>query len=293
MARFWLTSFPRRPLNRRDPKPCLIIPTRFGVWIAPVLSREGSQINFTRRKPTMKNPKQLFASVLAALTITMIAGSAQAITYQVNQSWGGGTATLVGTVDVPLGTYTIMNGGAPPFTNVMLTLTVNGTPFTLDHADTSLIFGTGEFFIYATMESLTFDTANTDSSNPADLNFYDSINANQYVLGSDGDPHFEAGITTAGEVLEEISFPFLFGTAGGITLNADVKRSGGKRYVALTWSPSNGGSVNVLRNGSVIGTQDDDGSAKSYIRSYTGTVTYQVCETDTGTCSNEVTVTIH
>jgi hypothetical protein len=243
----------------------------------------------------MKNPKKLFASVLAALTIMMIAGSAQAITYQVNQSWGGGTATLVGTVDVPLGTYTIMNGGAAPFTNVMLTLTVNGTSFTLDHADTSQIFGTGEFIIDATMTSLTFDTANSDSGNPADLNFYDSINTNRYVLGSNGNPHFEGGITTAGEVFDDISFPFFFGTAagGGITLTADVFRGGGKRYVALTWSPADGGSINVLRNGSVIGTTNDDGSAKSKLASHTGTITYQVCETDTGNCSNVVTVIIH
>ena len=91
----------------------------------------------------MKNPQKLLASVLATLAIIMIADSAHAITYQVNQSWGGGFATLVGTVDVPLGTYTIMNNGPHPFTNVMLTLTVKGTSFTLDHADTSLIYGTG------------------------------------------------------------------------------------------------------------------------------------------------------
>src|SRR4029434_1774230 len=112
-----------------------------------------------------------------------------------------------------LGNYTIMNGGGDPFMNVMLTLTVNGTPFTLDHANTSQIFGTGEFFIDATMTSLTFDTANADEGNPADLNFYDSIDTNRYVVGSNGDPHFEAAYTTAGDVIDDISFPFLFGTA--------------------------------------------------------------------------------
>jgi len=254
-----------------------------------------AQTNIIRRKPAMKNPQKLLASVLAALAIIMIADSAHAITYQVNQSWGGGFATLVGTVDVPLGTYTIMNNGPHPFTNVMLTLTVKGTSFTLDHADTSLIYGTGEFIIEATTEFLTFDTANTLAGNPADLTFYDSININRYAVGSDLNPHFESGITRAGIIADDISLPFLFGTVagGGITLTADVKRSGGKRFVALNWSPSDGGSVNVLRNGSVIGTQDDDGSGKSYIRSYTGTATYQVCETDTGACSNVVTVTVH
>ena len=191
-----------------------------GVLRAFRLSRptQGAQTNVIRRKPIMKNPRKVFASVLAALTIIVIASSARAITYQVNQSWGGGTATLVGTVDVAIGNYTIMNGGAAPFTNVMLTLTVNGTPFILDHADTSQIVGTGEFIIDATITSLTFDTANSDAGNPADLNFYDSINTNRYVLGSNGNPHFEAGYTTAGVVLDDISFPFLFGTAASSAL---------------------------------------------------------------------------
>ncbi len=83
------------------------------------------------------------------------------------------------------------------------------------------------------------------------------------------------------------------GTGGSITLSADVIRQGGKRFAALTWSPANGGNMNVLRDGAVIGTTDDDGSARSKIGNQTGNITYQVCETDTGTCSNEVTVTIH
>ncbi len=83
------------------------------------------------------------------------------------------------------------------------------------------------------------------------------------------------------------------GGGGGITLGADVIRQGGKRYVALSWSPANGGNMNVLRNGSVIGTTADDGSARSKLGNQTGPITYQVCETDTGTCSNEVRVVVH
>src|SRR5262249_15653877 len=72
---------------------------------------------------------------------------------------------------------------------------------------------------------------------------------------------------------------------GSITLSARVRRQGGKRVVALTWSPANGGDVNILRNGAVKFTTADDGSAQDNIHGNTGTVTYQVCETDTGTCS--------
>jgi hypothetical protein len=82
-------------------------------------------------------------------------------------------------------------------------------------------------------------------------------------------------------------------TGGGITLTADVVRHDGKRYVALNWAPANGGSMNVMRNGKLIGTTDDDGSATSKLGNHTGNITYQVCETDTGTCSNEVTVRVH
>jgi len=80
---------------------------------------------------------------------------------------------------------------------------------------------------------------------------------------------------------------------GSITLSADVFRRDGKRFVALTWSPANGGDMNVLRNGSVIGTTPDDGATRSKLANHTGDITYQVCESDTGTCSNEVRVRVH
>ena len=83
------------------------------------------------------------------------------------------------------------------------------------------------------------------------------------------------------------------GGGGGIVLNGNVRRQGGNRFVVLNWSPADGGNVNVLRNGAVIGTTADDGSFQKNIHAHTGTDTYQVCETDTGTCSNVVTVTTH
>ena len=156
----------------------------------------------------------IFASVAAIATFS-VASSAKADTYNVSRSFsdGGGTATLVGTVDAALGNYTIMNGAPNPFTNVNLTLTVNGTPFILDHANTSLIFGSGQFFIDATAASLIFNTANADGNNPADLRFFDSLNSNFYSIGSDAKPGFEIGSTSAGEVSADVTFPVVFGTA--------------------------------------------------------------------------------
>jgi hypothetical protein len=128
--------------------------------------------------------------ILAVIILLAIVHGANGVTYTVDRSWtdGVGTASLVGTVDVALGNYTIMNGGVDPFMNVNLTLTLNGDPLFLDHADTSLIFGTGQFFIDATLSSLTFDTANADGSNPADLRFYDVTNTTLYVIDSDAAP---------------------------------------------------------------------------------------------------------
>jgi len=80
------------------------------------------------------------------------------------------------------------------------------------------------------------------------------------------------------------------GGGGGITLSARVRRQGGNRFVVLTWSPADGGTINVIRNGNIRGTTDDDGSAQDNIHMNSGTFTYQVCETDTGDCSNEVTI---
>ncbi len=92
------------------------------------------------------------------------------------------------------------------------------------------------------------------------------------------------------------SFKIATGGGGGdITLTAQARRQGGKRLVALSWTPADGGTINVLRDGTVLRTTEDDGSAQDHLGSVDGMTerhTYQVCETDTGTCSNEVTVKI-
>ena len=57
--------------------------------------------------------------------------------------------------------------------------------------------------------------------------------------------------------------------------------------------PADGGNINVLRDGAVVQTTADDGNTKDKHRNASGsTFTYQVCETDSSDCSNEVQVTI-
>ena len=158
------------------------------------------------------------AKILGLLAAGLLSGpmAAHAITYNVNRAWtdgDGSFATLVGTVDAPLGNFTIVNQGVNPFTNVSLTMTVNGAPVALDRADTMVISGSGQFFIHATAATLTFDTAGADGRNPADLFFRDSAFANWYAIGSDGSPGFERGNNANGSVIGPLVFPEIFATA--------------------------------------------------------------------------------
>jgi len=82
------------------------------------------------------------------------------------------------------------------------------------------------------------------------------------------------------------------GGGGGITLSARVRRQGSLRAVTLSWSPADGGDINILRDGAVVQTTADDGQARDKVFHHTGSISYQVCEPDTGTCSNTVTVNV-
>ncbi|MGI8957412.1 MAG: hypothetical protein ACR2II_10935, partial [Chthoniobacterales bacterium] len=92
---------------------------------------------------------------------------------------------------------------------------------------------------------------------------------------------------------------FKFGTCGGgggenIVLSGNAQTRGTKSRVTLTWTPAeNDGPIDILRDGAVIGTTADSGSARDNLRNASGTThTYQVCENDGGGCSNVVSVTI-
>jgi hypothetical protein len=82
------------------------------------------------------------------------------------------------------------------------------------------------------------------------------------------------------------------GATAPITLSAQSRTQQGRTRVRLTWSPADGGSINVLRNGVIIGTIADDGQGIDNLGTQTGTFTYQVCETDSPDCSNEVEITV-
>ena len=80
------------------------------------------------------------------------------------------------------------------------------------------------------------------------------------------------------------------GGGGGITLTATAKHHRGNTRVTLEWNPADGGDIDILVNGKVVHTTADDGMATTNAGTRTGTATFQVCEPDTGDCSNVVEV---
>ncbi|WP_412063676.1 M36 family metallopeptidase [Rubrivirga sp. IMCC45206] len=75
------------------------------------------------------------------------------------------------------------------------------------------------------------------------------------------------------------------------SIDLTVTMTGGRRPKAqLRWSPADGGKVDVFRNGSRIGTTKDDGAWND--RNGSAGDVYQVCETDSGDCSNESTASL-
>lgn len=155
--------------------------------------------------------------VAALVTASIVTSSTNAAVYAVNRSFSNGlhTATLTGTVSLPVGYYDIQNSTPNPFTAVNLTLTVDSTPYHLTHALTDVIFGTGQFLIDASPTELRF-VASGDATNPADLVFSDNTDPsafNRYAIGSNGVPEFEAAITEEGMVIGDVRFPDTFGIA--------------------------------------------------------------------------------
>ena len=90
--------------------------------------------------------------------------------------------------------------------------------------------------------------------------------------------------------------PFFDSVSGGggttITLQGRAKKQGTNHLVQLKWSPADGGKVSVSQNGTIIGQTADDGAFNVKLGTQTGTFTYQVCETDSGDCSNTVQVNV-
>jgi hypothetical protein len=178
-------------------------------------------INKNRLFPTLA----LAGATSLAAMLTPVA--AMAVTFNVNRSWsqGSDTASLVGTVDVPLGSYTIQNGTPNPFTNVNLTLTVNGNAVTLNAVDINNTFAPAQFLVNATSSVLTFnaDISGCSSDCSSSLEFINSsqgqANGPIYSIESVSDlgsiSSEERGVIQSPFtiVVSSTNFPVTFGTA--------------------------------------------------------------------------------
>ncbi len=78
---------------------------------------------------------------------------------------------------------------------------------------------------------------------------------------------------------------------GDFTLTATGYKIRGRQHADLAWAGATGDNVDVYRDGAKITTTANDGSYTDNIGAVGGgSYTYQVCEADTNTCSNEATV---
>ena len=93
--------------------------------------------------------------------------------------------------------------------------------------------------------------------------------------------------TTTGDVW---SFTTATGGGGGIALSVNGYKVKGKWHADLTWSGASGTNVEIYRDGQLLTTTANDGA---YTDATTfkggGSLTYQVCETGGGACSNSAT----
>ncbi len=78
-----------------------------------------------------------------------------------------------------------------------------------------------------------------------------------------------------------------------LTLAASKHRQAGNIVVSLAWNSTGSGRIDVIRDGAVIATTDDDGSARDRLGTQTGSFVYQVCVAGSSNCSNEVLVRVH
>ena len=83
------------------------------------------------------------------------------------------------------------------------------------------------------------------------------------------------------------------GPAPAILLTLSGYKNKGKHTVELTWGGASSANVDIIRDGSVVATTENDGAFTDGIGSKGGaTYTYQVCEAEPDTaCSSEETVT--
>jgi hypothetical protein len=165
---------------------------------------------------------RIFVVLFAAIQLVTLSTNALAgVSYEVNRAWTNGVqnVSLVGTVDVDIGDYSIQNRGPAPFNAVNLTLTVGTASYNLgvSGVQTGLVYGSGVFNIQATATQLIFNPSG-NASNPADLVIVGT--GSRYAIGSDGLPAFELATAGSVDVYSTPVFPVVWGTVSAVPLPA-------------------------------------------------------------------------
>jgi hypothetical protein len=76
-----------------------------------------------------------------------------------------------------------------------------------------------------------------------------------------------------------------------ISLSVSSRKSGSSRIVDVVWAGATTSTVDIFRNGSLLATVPNSGSYKeTFSNSVKGNLTYKVCNSGGGPCSNEVTI---
>jgi hypothetical protein len=151
---------------------------------------------------------------LSAVLSLVAVNPVRAVTFNVvGASWtqGSNSASLTGTVDIPIGTYTFAPGqlfGAPaPFTGFDLNLNINGRNSTPIFS--SIRTGaTSSVTLTATAADLQFSTSGASDSSVAYLLFNDFTSS--YFIGSDAIPGSQFASGYGDAVFASRSLPTVF-----------------------------------------------------------------------------------
>jgi hypothetical protein len=91
-----------------------------------------------------------------------------------------------------------------------------------------------------------------------------------------------AGASSSGQATVNVTAP----VAPSITISLRASRSGNTVYTDIYWSGATSSYIDIYRNGARIRTVTNSGYYRDVVGvSGSGTLTYKVCASGTGTCS--------
>jgi subtilisin family serine protease len=170
-------------------------------------------------------------------------------------------------------------GGVTPPTNDPPT-----AEFTFDTSDLTANFNDISTDSDGTISSWSWDFGDGSSSNSqSPSHTYDAAGTYEVTLTvTDND-----GATDS--VSQDVTVNF--SGSSEFTLSVSAYKARGAGFADLTWTEVDSNYIDIYRNGNIIDTTENIGTyTDNSLGKGGGTATYQVCEAETTTCSNSVTV---